>query len=55
VCNSRKYDERAISWLTMLLSPNAGRSTQAGAAKPPVASKPGGIRPTQEQERDQAL
>ena len=27
VCGRRDYDERAISWLTMLLSPNAGRPT----------------------------
>ena len=26
VCGRREYDERAISWLTMLLNPNAGRS-----------------------------
>jgi YgiT-type zinc finger domain-containing protein len=28
VCGRREYDEKAISWLTMLLSPNAGRPTQ---------------------------
>src|SRR3989304_1024864 len=28
VCGRREYDERAISWLTMLLSPNAGHSTR---------------------------
>ena len=27
VCGRREYDERAISWLTMLLSPNAGKAT----------------------------
>jgi YgiT-type zinc finger domain-containing protein len=27
VCGRREYDERAISWLTMLLSPNTGRPT----------------------------
>jgi YgiT-type zinc finger domain-containing protein len=27
VCGRREYDERAISWLTMLLSPNAGKPT----------------------------
>lgn len=26
VCGKREYDQRAISWLTMLLNPNAGRS-----------------------------
>jgi YgiT-type zinc finger domain-containing protein len=28
VCGRREYDERAISWLTMLLSPDAGKPTQ---------------------------
>jgi YgiT-type zinc finger domain-containing protein len=28
VCGRCEYDEKAISWLTMLLSPNAGRPTQ---------------------------
>ena len=28
MCGKREYDERAISWLTMLLSPNAGESTR---------------------------
>jgi YgiT-type zinc finger domain-containing protein len=27
VCGKREYDEKAISWLTMLLSPDAGRPT----------------------------
>ena len=27
MCGKREYDERAISWLTMLLSPNAGEPT----------------------------
>jgi YgiT-type zinc finger domain-containing protein len=27
MCGRREYDERAISWLTMLLSPSAGKST----------------------------
>lgn len=27
VCGRREYDEKAISWLTMLLNPNAGRPT----------------------------
>lgn len=25
VCNRREYDMRAVSWLNMLLSPNAGK------------------------------
>ena len=28
MCGKREYDERAISWLTMLLSPNAGEPTR---------------------------
>ena len=28
MCGKREYDERAISWLTMLLDPNAGRPTR---------------------------
>jgi len=28
MCGKREYDERAISWLTMLLNPNAGNPTQ---------------------------
>ena len=27
VCGKREYDDRAVNWLTMLLSPNAGQST----------------------------
>lgn len=26
LCGKREYDQRAISWLTMLLNPNAGRT-----------------------------
>ncbi|NJC97087.1 MAG: hypothetical protein C3F07_17095 [Anaerolineales bacterium] len=28
LCGKREYDERAISWLTMLLSPDAGKPTR---------------------------
>ena len=28
MCGKREYDERAISWLTMLLDPNAGKPTR---------------------------
>jgi YgiT-type zinc finger domain-containing protein len=28
MCGKREYDGRAISWLTMLLNPNAGRPTR---------------------------
>jgi YgiT-type zinc finger domain-containing protein len=27
VCGKREYDEKAISWLSMLLNPNAGKPT----------------------------
>ncbi len=27
VCGRREYDEKSISWLTMLLNPNAGKPT----------------------------
>jgi hypothetical protein len=36
VCGKREYDEKAISWLTMLLSPDAGRPTQRHR-KPPLS------------------
>lgn len=38
MCGRREYDERAITWLTMLLSPNAGRSTSK--AQRPVPLRP---------------
>lgn len=28
ICGKREYDERAITWLTMLLSPDAGKPTR---------------------------
>jgi len=28
MCGKRDFDERAISWLTMLLNPNAGKPTR---------------------------
>ena len=36
-CGRREYDERAISWLSMLLSPNAGKPTSK--AKRPVPTR----------------
>src|SRR5688500_15959354 len=39
MCGKREYDERAISWLTMLLSPNAGEPTQR-IKRPPRADSP---------------
>ena len=37
MCGKREFDERAISWLTMLLNPNAGKPTRR---RKPV-SRPG--------------
>lgn len=34
MCGKREYDERAIAWLTMLLDPNAGKSTRRVKRKP---------------------
>lgn len=34
MCGKREYDERTIAWLTMLLSPNAGKPTQRVKRKP---------------------
>ena len=28
ICGKREYDEQAISWLSMLLDPNAGKPTR---------------------------
>jgi YgiT-type zinc finger domain-containing protein len=48
VCGRREYDERAISWLSMLLNPNAGKPTRkkkaASRTRPPAESS----RPTTE-------
>jgi YgiT-type zinc finger domain-containing protein len=40
VCGRREYDERAISWLAMLLSPNAGKSTSKVSRHVPTHQKP---------------
>ncbi|MFT3891715.1 MAG: YgiT-type zinc finger protein [Anaerolineales bacterium] len=47
MCGKREYDEQAISWLTMLLSPNAGKPTrrfkrtrQPGSRKPNLSRPP---------------
>lgn len=45
VCGRREYDERAISWLTMLLSPNAGRPTSKPRHPIPPQPKPESHRP----------
>ncbi len=47
MCGKREYDERAISWLTMLLDPNAGKPTRRvkrtprpGTPKPNISHPP---------------
>lgn len=35
MCGRREYDEQAISWLTMLLDPNAGKPTGHKLTSPP--------------------
>jgi YgiT-type zinc finger domain-containing protein len=34
VCSHREYDEKSISWLTMLLDPNAGKPTRRKTLAP---------------------
>lgn len=33
VCGKREYDQRAVSWLMMLLNPNTGSSTKQSASQ----------------------
>ena len=41
MCGKREYDERAISWLAMLLDPNAGKPTRRVKRTPrPRTRKP---------------
>lgn len=39
MCGRRDYDEKAISWLNMLLDPNAGRPT-AHRRRAPLTARP---------------
>jgi len=48
VCGRREYDERAISWLTMLLSPNTGRPTSKIRRPIQPVPKPDSSRPRPE-------
>lgn len=48
VCGRRDYDEKSISWLTMLLDPNAGKPTRKRKTPPPARPRPGSPRPTSE-------
>ncbi len=45
VCGRREYDEKAISWLTMLLNPNAGKPTRHKKVPPRSRPQPGAARP----------
>jgi YgiT-type zinc finger domain-containing protein len=45
VCGRRNYDEKSISWLTMLLNPDAGRPPQTRPTRP-LRSRPATSPPT---------
>jgi YgiT-type zinc finger domain-containing protein len=48
MCGKREYDEKAISWLTMLLNPNAGKSTKKRRLPRYPRRRTDSIRPTPE-------
>lgn len=47
LCGRREYDEKAISWLSMLLSPNAGRPTRRRPAARRTTRRPAARPPTE--------
>jgi YgiT-type zinc finger domain-containing protein len=49
VCGRREYDEKAISWLTMLLNPNAGRPTTRKRVPPRARPRSESPRPSPDQ------
>ncbi len=49
VCGRREYDEKAISWLTMLLSPNAGRPSARKRIPSRARPRPESPRPSPDQ------
>ena len=49
VCGRREYDEKAISWLTMLLNPNAGRPTARRRVPHRARPRPESPRPSPDQ------
>lgn len=49
LCGRREYDEKAISWLTMLLDPNAGRPTGRTHPRPAPRPRPAAPRPRPDQ------
>jgi YgiT-type zinc finger domain-containing protein len=48
MCGRREYDEKAISWLTTFLNPNAGKPTRVRKAPPRTRPRPGPARPAPE-------
>lgn len=49
VCGRREYDEKAISWLTMILNPEAGHPTQRRRVPPQPRPRPASRPPSQDQ------
>ncbi len=49
VCGRREYDEKAISWLTMLLNPNAGKPTPRKRPSHHPRPRPESPRPSPDQ------
>lgn len=46
VCGKREYDEKAITWLNMILDPNAGKPTSNHRrSSPPPRHQTGAARP----------
>jgi len=43
VCGKREYDEKAISWLNMILDPNAGKPTTNRRRTPPLPRPQTGV------------
>jgi YgiT-type zinc finger domain-containing protein len=48
MCGRREYDEKAISWLTALLNPNAGNPTRKRKSPPRSRPRPASSRPAPE-------
>lgn len=46
MCGKREYDEKAISWLTMLLSPTAGKPTHRHRKAPLTRPRSGSAHAT---------
>jgi len=49
VCGRREYDEKSVAWLTMLLKPETGRSTQRKRLSPRPGPRPARPRPGPDQ------